>query len=107
MVVALVATVASLCLFFRTNPPIFSSPLDKIDVPMDAGQDTPDLLETPDSAEPAPEAITISTVLDRTAPVESYLRDAGMAPEEARQSRARNNLRVDIGERSKRFDSIR
>lgn len=85
MVVALVATVASLCLFFRTNPPIFSSPLDKIDVPMDAGQDIPDLLETPDSAEPAPEAITISTILDRTAPVESYLRDAGMAPEEARQ----------------------
>ncbi|HYL57653.1 MAG TPA: M23 family metallopeptidase [Candidatus Acidoferrales bacterium] len=85
MVVALVATIASLVLFFRTNPQTFSSPLDRVDLQMDAGQDGTDMLEAPDSAEPAPEAITISTVLDRTAPIESYLRDAGMSREEAHQ----------------------
>ncbi len=52
---------------------------------MDAGKDGSDLVEQPESAEPAPPSITISTTLDRTASIQSYLRDAGMEPEDARQ----------------------
>ena len=52
---------------------------------MDAGKDGPDIVEQAESAEPAPPSITISTMLDRTAPIESYLRDAGMEADDAHQ----------------------
>jgi murein DD-endopeptidase MepM/ murein hydrolase activator NlpD len=52
---------------------------------MDAGKDGPDVVEQAETAEPAPQSITISTMLDRTAPIESYLRDAGMEPGDAHQ----------------------
>src|SRR5579863_1485594 len=85
MVVALVATTAALFLFFQANPQTFSSPLDTLSSQLDAGKDGNDLVEQPDSAEPAPPSITISTMLDRTAPIESYLREAGMNSSDAHQ----------------------
>ena len=85
MVVALVATTAALFLFFQANPQTFSSPLDTLSSQLDAGKDGNDLVEQPESAEPAPPSITISTMLDRTAPIESYLREAGMNADDAHQ----------------------
>ena len=85
LVVALIATTTALFLFFQANPQTFSSPLDSIGSELDAGKLSPDLIEQSESAEPAPPSITISTMLDRTAPIESYLRDAGMQPEDAHQ----------------------
>ncbi|MGC2443213.1 M23 family metallopeptidase [Candidatus Binatus sp.] len=85
MVVALVATTAALFLFFQANPQTFSSPLDTLSSQLDAGKDGNDLVEQPESAEPAPPSITISTMLDRTAPIESYLREAGMNSDDAHQ----------------------
>src|SRR5260370_7206549 len=85
MVVALIATVAALVLFFRVNPQPFASPLDQLGSQMDAGRDSSDPVDQSDSAEPAPQSITISMTLDRTAPIESYLREAGMEREDAHQ----------------------
>src|SRR5260370_38551168 len=52
---------------------------------MDAGRDVQYLVEQSETAQPAPQAITISTMLDCTTPIESYLREAGMAPDDAHQ----------------------
>jgi murein DD-endopeptidase MepM/ murein hydrolase activator NlpD len=85
LVVALIATTTALFLFFQANPQTFSSPLDTLSSQMDAGKDGPDVIEQAETAEPAPQSITISTMLDRTAPIESYLRDAGMQADDAHQ----------------------
>jgi hypothetical protein len=85
LVVALIATTAALFLFFQANPQTFSSPLDTLSSQFDAGKDGNDVFEQAESAEPAPPSITISTMLDRTAPIESYLRDAGMQADDAHQ----------------------
>jgi murein DD-endopeptidase MepM/ murein hydrolase activator NlpD len=85
LVVALIATTTALFLFFQANPQTFSSPLDNLSSQLDAGKDGNDVVEQAESAKPAPPSITISTMLDRTAPIESYLREAGMAPEDAHQ----------------------
>ncbi|MGH7923357.1 MAG: hypothetical protein ACREQH_02055, partial [Candidatus Binatus sp.] len=86
LLVALTATTAALFLFFQANPQTFSSPLDSLGLGLDAGRDVSDLVEQqPESVEPAPPSITISTMLDRTAPIESYLREAGMEPGDAHQ----------------------
>ncbi|MBF6567828.1 MAG: M23 family metallopeptidase [Candidatus Binataceae bacterium] len=51
-----------------------------------------------ESAQPAPQAVTISTMLDRTAPVTRYLEDAGLRAEDALRwaelfhNKARSNL---------------
>src|SRR5260370_15118127 len=78
MVVASIATVAALFLFFRVNSQTFSSPLDQLGSQMAAGRDVPDQVPDPDSVEPAPPSITISTTLDRTASIQTYLREDGM-----------------------------
>jgi murein DD-endopeptidase MepM/ murein hydrolase activator NlpD len=85
LVVALIATTAALFLFFQANPQTFSSPLDTLSSQLDAGNDRNDVIEQAESAEPAPPSITISTMLDRTAPIESYLRQAGMNADDAHQ----------------------
>jgi murein DD-endopeptidase MepM/ murein hydrolase activator NlpD len=85
LAVALIASTTALFLFFQANPQTFSSPLDTLSSQMDAGKDGPDVVEQAETAEPAPQSITISTMLDRTAPIESYLRDAGMEPGDAHQ----------------------
>jgi murein DD-endopeptidase MepM/ murein hydrolase activator NlpD len=85
LVVALIATTGALFLFFQANPQTFSSPLDTLSSQLDAGNDRSDVLEQAESAEPAPPSITISTMLDRTAPIESYLREAGMNADDAHQ----------------------
>ncbi|MGH7812697.1 MAG: M23 family metallopeptidase [Candidatus Binataceae bacterium] len=43
------------------------------------------VVEQPDTARPAPPAITIGTTLDRTAPIERYLRAAGLDAHSARR----------------------
>ncbi len=85
LVVAMIATAMALFLFFQAKQQTFSSPLDSLSSQMDAGKDGPEVVEQPESAEPAPPSITISTTLDRTAPIESYLREAGMEREDAHQ----------------------
>jgi murein DD-endopeptidase MepM/ murein hydrolase activator NlpD len=85
VVVALIATTTALFLFFQANPQTFSSPLDSLSSEMDAGREVPCVVEQPETAQPAPPSITISTMLDRTAPIESYLRDSGMEPDDAHQ----------------------
>jgi murein DD-endopeptidase MepM/ murein hydrolase activator NlpD len=85
LAVALIATSVALFFFFQANPQTFSSPLDSLSSQLDAGTDGSDVVEEPESAEPAPPSITISTMLDRTAPIESYLRQAGMEPDDAHQ----------------------
>ena len=85
LAVALIATSAALFLFFQANPETLSSPLDTLSSELDAGKDGPDVVEEPESADPAPASITISMTLDRTAPIESYLREAGMEPGDAHQ----------------------
>jgi murein DD-endopeptidase MepM/ murein hydrolase activator NlpD len=85
LAVALIATSVALFFFFQANPQTFSSPLDSLSSQLDAGKDGSDIIEEADSAEPAPPSITISTMLDRTAPIESYLREAGMEPDDAHQ----------------------
>jgi murein DD-endopeptidase MepM/ murein hydrolase activator NlpD len=85
IVVALIATSTALFLFFQANPQTFSSPIDSLSYEMDAGRDVPEIVEQPESAQPAPQSITISTMLDRTAPIESYLREAGMEADDAHQ----------------------
>src|SRR5260370_37790960 len=52
---------------------------------MDAGRDVQYLVEQSETAQPAPQAITISTMLDCTTPIESYLREAGMESDDAHQ----------------------
>ncbi len=81
LVVALIATTAALFLFFQANPQTLASPLDSLSSDLDAGKESPDVVEQPESANPAPASITISMTLDRTASIESYLRDAGMEAE--------------------------
>jgi murein DD-endopeptidase MepM/ murein hydrolase activator NlpD len=85
LVVALIATTTALFLFFQANPQTFSSPLDSLSSQLDAGNDASDAVGAPESAQPAPASIIISTMLDRTAPIESYLREAGMEPGDAHQ----------------------
>src|ERR1700688_2102707 len=85
IIVALIATSAALFLFFQANPQTFSSPLDSLSYEMDAGRDVPNVVEQSETAQPAPQSITISTMLDRTAPIESYLRQAGMEADDAHQ----------------------
>ena len=85
VIVALIATTAALFLFFQANPQTFSSPLDSLSSEMDAGRDVPVVVEQSETAQPAPQSITISTMLDRTAPIESYLREAGMEADDAHQ----------------------
>ena len=80
LIVAICATIASLCLFFRATAPTYGPPLDE----MDAGRDDIVLIEEPESVDPAPPSITISTTLNHTAPVESYLLDAGVERDDAR-----------------------
>src|ERR1700722_21033948 len=88
VIVALIATSTALFLFFQANPQTFSSPLDSLSSEMDAGRDVPVVVEQPETAQPAPQSITISTMLDRTAPIESYLREAGMEADGENQGAA-------------------
>jgi murein DD-endopeptidase MepM/ murein hydrolase activator NlpD len=85
LAVALIATAAAVFLFFHAGSQTFRSPLDTLSSELDAGRDGPDVVEQAEYAEPAPPSITISTMLDRTAPIESYLREAGMEPGDAHQ----------------------
>ncbi|MDO8431300.1 MAG: peptidoglycan DD-metalloendopeptidase family protein [Candidatus Binatus sp.] len=52
---------------------------------MEAGRDYADSYEDSEYVDPAPPSITISTTLERTAPIESYLREAGLERDEIRE----------------------
>jgi murein DD-endopeptidase MepM/ murein hydrolase activator NlpD len=82
VVIALLATFTALRLFLHSEIRIVS-PIDSDKFQVDAGSDTDDSFELPESAEPAPPSIVISTTLERTAPLESYLIKAGEDPYEA------------------------
>ena len=81
LVVAVLATIASLHLFFQATPQPFAPPLDQ----MEAGRDDANIDADAEYVDPAPPSITISTTLERTAPVESYLREAGMERDDIRE----------------------
>ncbi len=83
VVIALIATFTALRLFLHSEIRLVS-PIDSDKFQVDAGNDADDSFELPESAEPAPPSIVISTTLERTAPIESYLIKAGEDPYEAR-----------------------
>jgi len=83
VVIALLATFTALRLFLHSEIRLVS-PIDSNQFQVDAGNDSDDSFELPESAEPAPPTIVISTTLERTAPIESYLVNAGEDPYEAR-----------------------
>jgi murein DD-endopeptidase MepM/ murein hydrolase activator NlpD len=53
--------------------------------PAIAGRIEPEYVDEPAVVRPAPEPITITLTIDRTAPVLSYLEEAGLEPNEARK----------------------
>ncbi|HUO05061.1 MAG TPA: M23 family metallopeptidase [Candidatus Binataceae bacterium] len=81
LIVGIAATVAALVVYIQPNPDTFGSPLAEFD----AGRNQPIIFGDSESIDPAPPAIMISTTLDRTASIESYLRDAGLDEEAAAQ----------------------
>jgi murein DD-endopeptidase MepM/ murein hydrolase activator NlpD len=83
LVIALIATFTALRLFLHSEIRLVT-PIDSGNFQVDAGSDADDSFELPESAEPAPPSIVISTTLERTAPIESYLVKAGEDPYEAR-----------------------
>ncbi len=83
VVIALIATFTALRLFLHSEIRLVS-PIDSVKFQVDAGNDADDSFELPESAEPAPPSIVISTTLERTAPIESYLIKAGEDLYEAR-----------------------
>jgi murein DD-endopeptidase MepM/ murein hydrolase activator NlpD len=82
LAVALAATFTALRLFFNTQLQVVP-PLDSPAAQVEAGHEDDLSFETPENEDPAPQAITISTTLERTAPLESYLVEAGMDRGEA------------------------
>src|SRR5262249_15445431 len=80
LVVGGLATVAAVHLFI-TPEPQGTAPLADIF----AGRTEVVLADASEAADPAPDSITISLVLDRTAPVAAYLKDAGIDSDEARR----------------------
>jgi murein DD-endopeptidase MepM/ murein hydrolase activator NlpD len=82
LVVGVLATIAALHLFVRPDQQPEALTLGDIF----AGRPAVAALEAPETAaDPAPTAITISLTLDRTASVDTYLRDAGIDSDEARR----------------------
>ncbi len=81
LIVATFATAAALHLFFADAVPPDSGVSQSY-----AGVEDIDLYaELPESAQPAPPAITIRTDVDRTATIERYLMQAGLDRDDARQ----------------------
>jgi len=80
-VVGVLATVAALRLFISPDqqpaPPMLSEIL--------AGRPGAAVFDAPEAADPAPDSITISTTLERTASMAAYLKDAGVESDEARR----------------------
>jgi len=93
LLVAFLATIAAVHLFFAPAPPTSDGS------PVSAGAPDDDAYnETADYVDPAPPAIAIETDLDRTATIERYLMQAGLDREDAHawasyfQGAARTNL---------------
>ncbi len=84
LTVALLATAASVRLFVagalhNSDSELAASRL----IGQSAGQINPDYAQEPMQIRPAPEPIVISLTIDRTAPIASYLEEAGMASADA------------------------
>jgi len=81
--VAALATVAALNLFFNSNS---ATPAPDQEIQQScAGRMDRDASEDPEKITPAPESITISLDLDRTASVAKYLEESGLEPDEAQR----------------------
>lgn len=100
LVVAILATIASVHLFFQTEPTQSAAALD-----MSAGSVGRDLVERADTATPAPEPIIIQLTLDESASVTRYLEDAGLERAEA-ESWARQFRKVARTRRMRRGHSL-
>jgi murein DD-endopeptidase MepM/ murein hydrolase activator NlpD len=81
LMVGALVTVAALHLFFRADRTQSSTALEAIVAGTDSSVD----LVQPESATPAPTAITISMTLERSATVVAYLEAAGVERDEARR----------------------
>jgi murein DD-endopeptidase MepM/ murein hydrolase activator NlpD len=81
LVVAVLATVASVHLFFQAGEP--PTPAVAL-MDLQAGRTDSGPAELADSATPAPDPIIIQLTLDHSAPILNYLEDAGLDPAEAR-----------------------
>jgi murein DD-endopeptidase MepM/ murein hydrolase activator NlpD len=81
LVVASLATLASVHLFFQAGEP--PTPTVAL-MDLQAGRTESGAAEIAESATPAPDPIVIQLTLDRSASVLSYLQDAGLDPTEAR-----------------------
>jgi murein DD-endopeptidase MepM/ murein hydrolase activator NlpD len=86
LIVATLATLASIHLFFQAGePPTPAAAL----MDLQAGRTDAGFSEIPESATPAPDPIIIQLTLDRSASVLQYLEDAGLDPAEAQNWAAR------------------
>jgi murein DD-endopeptidase MepM/ murein hydrolase activator NlpD len=78
LLVAFLATIAAIHLFFTPTPPDSGVSSDAAGT---RGSDR--FMETAESAQPAPPSIAIQTDLDRTATIENYLMQAGLDRQDA------------------------
>lgn len=81
LVVAGLATLAAIHLFFQAGEP--PTPVEAL-MALQAGRTDGGPAELAETASPAPDPIIIQLTLDRSAPVLRYLEDAGLDPAEAR-----------------------
>jgi murein DD-endopeptidase MepM/ murein hydrolase activator NlpD len=84
VVVMTLATLGSIRLFLNGPSDDRQETVARLDANV-AGSVEPFLPEQPEIVNAAPEPITISITLDRSAPIYSFLRDAGLTPTDARK----------------------
>jgi murein DD-endopeptidase MepM/ murein hydrolase activator NlpD len=82
LLVAVFATLLALHVFFTVDSQPLGDPLDAMPAGKAAAEEPS---EQPESAEPAPPSITISTILDRSTYLDSYLIATGIDRYEARE----------------------
>lgn len=84
LLVAIAATAGALNLFFSTHDdPVQKAAAQRLMAV--AGRIEPEYIDLPTAVAPAPDPITITLTVDRTAPVISYLEEAGLNRDEAQR----------------------
>jgi murein DD-endopeptidase MepM/ murein hydrolase activator NlpD len=81
LLVAVFATLLAVHVFFAVDTETVGNPLDA----MPAGKPEAVPYEAPETAAPAPPSITISTILDRSNYIDTYLLEVGVDRDEVRQ----------------------
>lgn len=84
LIVAFIATVASMRLFVN-GAEVASQDANVLQIKDSAGRIEPEYVDEPAVVKPAPEPITITLTVDRSAPVLSYLEEAGLDRDEAQR----------------------